>query len=79
MPAEARRALRSGLCGGCRHAEVVRSKRSAFLRCALADRDPRFPRYPALPVVACAGFATAGDDGADPDARRGGAGFEKLE
>ncbi len=47
----------AGLCAACRHAGIVRSQRSVFLRCALAVRDPRFARYPTLPVVACAGFA----------------------
>ncbi len=48
----------AGLCGRCRHAQVLRSKRSTFLRCALADQDPRFARYPGLPVLQCAGFKT---------------------
>ena len=52
-------APRSGLCAACRHGEIVRSQRSAFLRCALADRDPRYARYPILPVLACRGFAAA--------------------
>ena len=50
---------KAGLCARCRHGEVLRSKRSAFLRCARADRDERFSRYPGLPVVACRGFETA--------------------
>lgn len=47
----------AGLCEACRHARRVASARSAFLRCGLADREPAFPRYPRLPVLACAGFA----------------------
>jgi hypothetical protein len=46
-----------GLCAACAFAAVVRSKRSAFLRCGRSDSDPTFPRYPRLPVLACAGFA----------------------
>lgn len=46
-----------GLCEHCVHARLVASARSAFLRCGLADSDPRFPRYPPLPVLRCAGFA----------------------
>ena len=49
---------RAGLCATCRHAEVLRSKRSAFLRCARADQDARFPRYPGLPVLSCVGPVT---------------------
>ena len=51
----------AGLCAGCVHAAVVRSPRSRFLRCALSDTDPAFPRYPRLPVVACPGFERRGE------------------
>lgn len=44
-----------GLCRTCRHARLKTTPRSAFLRCSLADHDPRFERYPRLPVLACAG------------------------
>jgi hypothetical protein len=59
---------------------VQRGGRSAFWRCARADSDPRFLRYPPLPVRACPGFAPREEDadGArreDADgARPGGAG-----
>ena len=46
---------RAGLCASCRHLQVLRSKRSTFVRCGLADRDPRFERYPPLPVGRCRG------------------------
>ena len=46
----------AGLCDRCTHAEIVASKRSRFLRCRLADTDPRFDKYPRLPVVRCDGF-----------------------
>lgn len=45
-----------GLCATCRHLELVGSRRSVFVRCALSDVDQRFPRYPPLPVRACAGW-----------------------
>jgi hypothetical protein len=48
-----------GLCAGCVHRRLLASARSVFLRCGLADSDARFPRYPALPVLACAGFRRA--------------------
>jgi len=48
---------RVGLCRTCRHAEVVTSsKGSTFYLCALSATDPRFRRYPALPVVSCTGY-----------------------
>jgi hypothetical protein len=58
--------LAAGLCTRCRHAEVLRSKRSAFLRCARAATDARFARYPALPVLTCPGFESASDGPAAP-------------
>jgi hypothetical protein len=45
-----------GLCASCVHLELQASKRSVFARCGSSEADPRFPRYPRLPVVACAGF-----------------------
>jgi len=45
----------AGLCAGCVHARVITSDRgSQFLRCQFSDVDPRYPRYPALPVRRCA-------------------------
>jgi hypothetical protein len=49
--------LHPGLCATCVHLHLVRSPRSTFVRCAMAEVDPRFPRYPRLPVVACAGYS----------------------
>lgn len=47
----------AGLCAGCDHARLVVSGRgSRFVLCERSRTDPRFPRYPALPVWACAGF-----------------------
>jgi hypothetical protein len=45
-----------GLCASCVHGRFVSGARSTFLRCGLADSDKRFPRYPPLPVLRCAGF-----------------------
>ena len=48
---------RAGLCATCVHAQVVPSSRgSVFSLCRLSFTDPRFPRYPPLPVIACAGY-----------------------
>jgi len=45
-----------GLCAACAHARVQHGKRgSTFWRCARADSDPRFRRYPPLPVRTCSG------------------------
>lgn len=45
-----------GLCASCGHLKLLASRRSVFVRCGLAEEDPRFLRYPALPVVACPGW-----------------------
>jgi hypothetical protein len=45
-----------GLCSDCIHMREVSSDRGAtFYRCALSDTDPRFPKYPRLPVLRCSG------------------------
>ena len=45
-----------GLCAKCVHARVVTSSHgSVFYLCRLSFTDPRFPRYPSLPVIACSG------------------------
>jgi hypothetical protein len=49
--------LRAGLCAACLHAEkILSSRQTVFYRCGLSDVDPRFPRYPTLPVLGCAGY-----------------------
>lgn len=49
--------LRAGLCATCVHHAVVTSARgSTFYRCGLAETDPRFPKYPRLPVIVCPGY-----------------------
>lgn len=46
-----------GLCADCVWARLVRTRRgSTFLRCAKAGEDPRFPKYPPLPVRRCSGY-----------------------
>jgi hypothetical protein len=47
----------AGLCATCSHVERIRSDRgSVFYRCLLSARDPRFAKYPRLPVVFCPGY-----------------------
>jgi len=46
-----------GLCARCAVCQRVRSARGAtFFRCRRADVDPRYARYPRLPVMQCVGF-----------------------
>ena len=51
-----------GLCRICAWARVITSsKGSVFYLCRLGEHDARFPRYPRLPVNACAGYLAAGE------------------
>ena len=48
---------RVGLCFVCRHSRVVRTDRgSMFYQCQLSTTDPRYPKYPRLPVLSCPGY-----------------------
>ena len=49
-----------GQCERCAHAHRVTSSRgSVFWRCRVHDEDPRWPKYPPLPVVGCPRFTEA--------------------
>jgi len=48
---------KAGLCRSCLHVRLVKTGRgSTFYLCRRAETDPRFARYPRLPVVRCPGF-----------------------
>jgi hypothetical protein len=51
-------APRAGLCDSCVHQQLVPNTRgSVFSLCRRSRTEPdRFPRYPRLPVTACAGY-----------------------
>ena len=54
-----------GLCASCGFARVVVNARgSRFLMCLRSREDARFPKYPPLPVLRCAGYE-ARDEGED--------------
>lgn len=61
-----------GLCERCRHARVVPTPRSLFWLCERSRTDPRFPRYPRLPVRACDGFEAAEAGGGPEGGASGG-------
>ncbi len=47
----------AGLCASCCHSTEVRNARgSVFRLCELSKTDPRFEKYPRLPVLSCSGF-----------------------
>jgi hypothetical protein len=56
-----------GLCLSCRHSRRVETDRSVFWRCALAAEDPRFDKYPRLPVIECPGYELKEEDPEPPD------------
>jgi hypothetical protein len=46
-----------GLCEHCQHVQLIRSDRgTVFYLCKLSATDSRFPKYPMLPVLSCAGY-----------------------
>lgn len=50
-----------GLCEACVHARSITSGRgSAFTLCGRSATDPRFPKYPRLPVLRCDGYEPRG-------------------
>jgi len=50
----------AGLCDSCRHRKDYRNDRgSVFLYCRKSESDPRYPKYPPLPVLACKGHEPA--------------------
>ncbi|MFN8180078.1 MAG: hypothetical protein U0167_19250 [bacterium] len=59
---------RAGLCARCRHARSIASRRgSEFLLCERSRTDPRFARYPPLPVRECPGFESAEAEAPAPE------------
>lgn len=58
----------AGLCATCAHAKTTRSDRgSIFYRCLLSTSDPRFPKYPRLPVLSCPGYRRDGGKPEEPE------------
>ena len=54
---ETEREGRVGLCPGCRHVRVVRSRTNQdYYRCERSTADARYPKYPRLPVLRCDGY-----------------------
>jgi len=54
----------NGLCDSCAHQQLVPNSRgSVFSLCLRSREDKRYPRYPAVPVAACAGHERHGEGG----------------
>jgi hypothetical protein len=46
-----------GLCTSCKHVRRISSELgSVFFLCRLSAVDPRFAKYPRLPVLSCSGY-----------------------
>ena len=59
----------NGICDECRHQRLVPNTRgSVFSLCERSREDPRFPRYPQIPVLSCPGFQP--EQGPPPPERR---------
>ena len=57
---------REGLCATCRHRKENRNDRgSVFIYCRRSETDPRYPKYPPLPVARCPGHEAV-DSGLHP-------------
>ena len=55
-----------GLCDSCRHQQIVRNTRgSVFTLCRRSRTDAAYPRYPRVPVTACAGHEPRRQDDED--------------
>jgi hypothetical protein len=51
---------RWGLCATCAlHVVIASDRGSRFVQCLRARVDPRFARYPRLPMLDCPGFEAA--------------------
>jgi hypothetical protein len=52
---------RAGLCADCVHTRRIESDRGArFYLCELSATNPEYRKYPALPVIDCAGYQAKG-------------------
>jgi hypothetical protein len=55
---DSQRRAHVGLCATCSRARAIRSaKGSEFWLCEYAQVDPRFKKYPVLPVLRCPAFS----------------------
>jgi hypothetical protein len=53
----------SGLCATCCYARRIGNRRgSTFIRCGRSAAEPRYARYPPLPVLHCPGYEAITSD-----------------
>ena len=52
----------AGLCDTCANVRIIQNRRgSRFYFCRMSVMDPRFPKYPGIPVRSCAGYVRAAE------------------
>lgn len=52
----------AGLCESCANVKIVETRKgSRFYLCMLSEVDPRFPKYPGIPVLRCIGYVPVAD------------------
>lgn len=52
----------AGLCSTCKHQRCISTARGAkFVMCLRSETDPRFAKYPGLPVRQCSGYVSTPD------------------
>jgi hypothetical protein len=47
---------KAGLCATCLHCRIVKTERSTFYLCQRSFTDPRYLKYPPIPVRECPGY-----------------------
>jgi len=56
-----------GLCISCQHLRLVHTDRgSVFYQCQRSMTDPRYPKYPRLPVLHCPGHEVKAEVADEP-------------
>ena len=52
--------MTAGLCSSCAHQKLISNTRgSTFSLCLRSKTDPRYPKYPPIPVLRCPGHEPA--------------------
>jgi hypothetical protein len=60
--------VKAGLCDSCRHQKLVRTTRGGvFSLCERSKSDPRYAKYPRLPVERCPGWERRSGSDPGPD------------
>jgi len=50
------------MCDRCVHQQRVATSRSTYSLCLRSRADPRYAKYPPIPVIRCAGYQQRDDD-----------------